>query len=169
MSSSEIDSNEMLPVVLVSLDISEANVTINGTKARIFEKSNSSIVFLQSIDWFFSILAPSRDTSLNGIFVGIGVVVVILIVLLIIVKLLYRAIKICKTKDDEEKNQDPTRKSPLLPSSSSTPVVIRKNSAIRNPSASIHRSSLTLETQVELRQKRFSQISYDTPPTIKRN
>jgi hypothetical protein len=57
-------------------------------------------------------------------------------------------------------------KSPLLPLSA--PVVTRRNSSIRNPSAPVHRSSMNLETQMEIRQKRSSQGYEQTPPTIKK-
>lgn len=38
MNPSEYDTDEM-PTVIVSLNISETNITINGSRAKIFEKS----------------------------------------------------------------------------------------------------------------------------------
>ena len=110
------------------------------------------------------ILAPNRDTSLTGIYIGIGLVVLALVCLLMIIKCIHRCYKSYQsTDDDDEDKKEPMRTSPLLPLS--TPVNLRRNSSIRNPSVPIHRSSLNLETQMELRQKRLSLIYHNTPPT----
>ncbi|CAF4628810.1 unnamed protein product, partial [Rotaria magnacalcarata] len=55
-------------------------------------------------------------------------------------------------------------KSPLLPS-----TAVRRNSSLRNPTAPTIRSSLNLETQIEIRQKHLSQTLSNTPPTQKKS
>ena len=58
------------------------------------------------------------------------------------------------------------KNAPLLPLSGSK--VVRRNSSVRNPNAPMHRSSLNIETQMEIRQKRLSQTYSNTPPTSKK-
>jgi hypothetical protein len=53
--------------------------------------------------------------------------------------------------------------SPLIPSSN----VARRKSSVRDPTAPTHRSSLNIETQMAIRQKRLSQ-TYNTPPIAKK-
>jgi hypothetical protein len=56
--------------------------------------------------------------------------------------------------------------SPLLPSPSTN--VVRRNSSIRNPAASTHRSSLPVSTLMDIQQKRLSKTPIDTPPIIRK-
>ncbi|CAF1249820.1 unnamed protein product [Rotaria sordida] len=135
------------PVVIVSLNISDTNGTINGNFSKVFMKR------------------PRDDTSINNIIFGIGLVVVILLLLLIIIKLIYKCYKMYQDDSDDEKEK--AKRSPLLPSSSSQ--VVRRNSSIRNPTPSIRRSSLNIETQMDIQRARLSQTYSDTPPVIKKS
>ncbi|CAF4665375.1 unnamed protein product [Rotaria sp. Silwood1] len=113
---------------------------------------------------------PNEDTSINNIIFGIGLVVVILLLLLIFIKLIYKCYKMYHSDDDDKNEKDQVKRSPLLPSSTS--VVVRRNSSIRNPTPSMRRSSLLIETQMDITQiKRLSQtynsISWDGTPFIK--
>ncbi|CAF1249801.1 unnamed protein product [Rotaria sordida] len=108
---------------------------------------------------------PRDDTSINNIIFGIGLVVVILLLLLIIIKLIYKCYKMYQDDSDDEKEK--AKRSPLLPSSSSQ--VVRRNSSIRNPTPSIRRSSLNIETQMDIQRARLSQTYSDTPPVIKKS
>jgi len=62
-------------------------------------------------------------------------------------------------EDDEKK--DEIKNPPLIPSPSSS--VVRRKSSIRNPSAPIHRSSLPVETLMDIQQKRLSTTSIEIP------
>ncbi|CAF3654552.1 unnamed protein product [Rotaria socialis] len=135
-------------VVIVSLNISETNDTINHTLAKTFMKR------------------PSNDSSINNIIFGIGLVVVILLLLVIVIKLIYKCYKMYhddngNENDDDDKEE--VNKSPLL-----TSTAVRRDSSLRNPTAPAIRSSLNLETQMELRQKHLSKTFSDTPPTQKK-
>ncbi|CAF1621041.1 unnamed protein product [Rotaria magnacalcarata] len=125
MNSSEFVTDET-SVVIVSLNISETNRTINHTLTKTFMKR------------------PSDDSSINNIIFGIGLVVVILLLLVIVIKLIYKCYKIYRDDDDDDNDDDEkekVNKSPLLPS-----TAVRRNSSLRNPTAPTIRSSLNLET-----------------------
>ncbi|UJR20840.1 hypothetical protein I4U23_023951 [Adineta vaga] len=109
---------------------------------------------------------PNEDSSISNILIGIGVVAVALFLLVIFIKLIRICYKMWRTDDDDENKTDQIKKSPLLPSTGSK--VVRRNSSIRNPNAPIHRSSLNIETQMEIRQKRLSQIYSNTPSIVKK-
>ncbi|CAF2403766.1 unnamed protein product [Rotaria sp. Silwood2] len=110
---------------------------------------------------------PSDDSSINNIIFGIGLVVVILLLLLIIIKLIYKCYKMYHGTDDDDHEKEQVKRSPLLPLSSSD--VVRRNSSLRNPTPSMHRSSLNIETQMDIQRKRLSQTYSNTPPLIKKS
>ncbi|UJR20841.1 hypothetical protein I4U23_023951 [Adineta vaga] len=148
MSLSDNDSDEISDVI-VSLNITEiTNLTRNGSQTKTFMKR------------------PNEDSSISNILIGIGVVAVALFLLVIFIKLIRICYKMWRTDDDDENKTDQIKKSPLLPSTGSK--VVRRNSSIRNPNAPIHRSSLNIETQMEIRQKRLSQIYSNTPSIVKK-
>lgn len=85
---------------------------------------------------------------------------------MIIIKCIRRCCESYHSTDSYEKEKkNSINASPLLPSPSITPVNSRQKSSLRNPNVPIHRSSLNLDTQIELRQKRLSQSYQNTPPT----
>lgn len=48
------EEEEIIPVMIVSLNITQTNMTINGTKGRIFEKSNFDIFHHREfLNYFF--------------------------------------------------------------------------------------------------------------------
>lgn len=161
-------------VVIVSLNISETNRTLNGTLPKAFIKRKLFFFFLLKI--FIWILGTDDDSSINNIIFGIGVVVVILIFILIIIKLVYKCYKMCR-EDDEKKDESMFYKRiqisviyfnhflvkhpPLIPSPSSG--VVRRNSSIRNPGAASHRSSLPVETLMDFQQRRLLNTSIEIP------
>ncbi|CAF1117511.1 unnamed protein product [Adineta ricciae] len=109
---------------------------------------------------------PNEDSSITNILVGIGIVAVALGLLVALIKLIRICYKMWQAEDDEENKTDQMKNAPLLPLSGSK--VVRRNSSIRNPNAPIHRSSLNIETQMEIRQKRLSQTYSNTPPAVKK-
>ncbi|CAF3654533.1 unnamed protein product [Rotaria socialis] len=115
---------------------------------------------------YYTYARPSNDSSINNIIFGIGLVVVILLLLVIVIKLIYKCYKMYhddngNENDDDDKEE--VNKSPLL-----TSTAVRRDSSLRNPTAPAIRSSLNLETQMELRQKHLSKTFSDTPPTQKK-
>ncbi|CAF0999787.1 unnamed protein product [Adineta steineri] len=150
MNSLESDDEDM-SIVKVSLNVTETtNRTLNGSLPKTFMKRTND------------------DSSISNILIGIGLVTVILIGIVIVMKMIYMCYKMWKQEDDDEddnkKNQ--AKKSPLLPTSNSK--VVRRNSSVRNPAAPMRRSSLLIETQMELRNKRLSQTFSNTPPIVKK-
>jgi hypothetical protein len=113
MTTPEFDSDEM-PTVIVSLNISEAtNITMNGTRAKIFEKSIFIYLFIFQLKKSIVILAPNEDASLNNIIIGIGLVAVALVLLVIIIKLIRKCYKECKEDDEDVKDTGMIRKKRL--------------------------------------------------------
>ncbi|CAF1064285.1 unnamed protein product [Adineta ricciae] len=148
MSSSD-DESDAMSVVFVSLNITETtNVNGTGNLTKTFSKR------------------PNEDSSITNILVGIGIVAVALGLLVALIKLIRICYKMWQAEDEEENKTDQMKNAPLLPLSGSKAV--RRNSSIRNPNAPIHRSSLNIETQMEIRQKRLSQTYSNTPPAVKK-
>jgi hypothetical protein len=103
MSSSEFDTDEMSDVI-VSLNITETNITINGSQPKTFMKSNLFRLFF-FIRIKFIILGPNEDSSISNILIGIGLVTVALIALVIIIKLIQMCYKMWQEEDGDKKDQ----------------------------------------------------------------
>ena len=91
-------------VVFVSLNISDSNRTVNGTKPKsLLQRKCLSFLLHIKIRKCLYFLAPN-DSSVNNIILGIGAVVVILIVLAIVIKLIHKCYKMYKADDTDTKD-----------------------------------------------------------------
>ena len=163
-------STEQSSVIIVSLNVTETNRTLANYSAK-------SISIVRSIDRDTApssvILGPNEDSSINNIIFGIGLVFVVLMLVTLLIKLILRCIKTYKEGDTDKDERGmlvelesitvlcrcfSAKQGPLLPSSS-----IRRNSSLRNPAAASHRSSLNVETLMEIRNARQPQLFQGSP------